>query len=228
MVSCSRGDDREQADPCQREVELRRYRDVTGARRLATMTPGLTPPLTTAVLLAALEPGAPRARIEAALVLLGLRAEAVDRAADVGLVGQTADRLEIVDRRIARVVVHEATERERRLAHLALACARAHSMVGSDGQSAFDALCIAIDGTCSPTQAPAPGDAAATDDLTPRERHVAELAATGRPTREIAAAAYLSQKTVEYHLTRVYRKLGVRSKSELVFALAGGLVQTGH
>ena len=50
---------------------------------------------------------------------------------------------------------------------------------------------------------------------------MAELAASGLPTREIAAASYLSQKTVEYHLTRVYRKLGVRSKSELVFALAG-------
>ena len=189
------------------------------------MTPGLTPPLTTAVLLAALEPGAPRARIEAALVLLGLRAEAVDQAADAGLVGQTADRLEIMDRRLARVVVHQATERERRVAHLALACARAHSMVG---RSAFDALCIAIDGISPSRQPPTPEGAAPTDDLTPRERWVAELAATGRPTREIAAAAYLSQKTVEYHLTRVYRKLGVRSKSELVFALAGGLVQTGH
>ena len=57
---------------------------------------------------------------------------------------------------------------------------------------------------------------------------IAELAATGLPARDIAAAAYLSQKTVEYHLTRVYRKLGVRSKSELVFAFGGGLAQLGH
>jgi DNA-binding CsgD family transcriptional regulator len=57
---------------------------------------------------------------------------------------------------------------------------------------------------------------------------VAQLAASGLPTREIASASYLSPKTVEYHLTRVYRKLGVRSKAELVFALAGGPVMTGH
>ena len=56
--------------------------------------------------------------------------------------------------------------------------------------------------------------------LTPQERQIAEIAATGAPTREIAAAVFLSPKTVEHHLTRVYRTVGVRSKSELAALLA--------
>ena len=51
--------------------------------------------------------------------------------------------------------------------------------------------------------------------LTATERRVAELAATGQSTREVADAAFLSPKTVENMLTSVYRKLGVRSRAEL-------------
>lgn len=53
------------------------------------------------------------------------------------------------------------------------------------------------------------------DDLSRGERSVAELAAEGRTNREIAAELYLSPKTVEAVLTHVYRKLGVRSRTEL-------------
>ncbi|HZN84348.1 MAG TPA: AAA family ATPase [Mycobacterium sp.] len=52
-------------------------------------------------------------------------------------------------------------------------------------------------------------------DLTPSEQRVAELAAEGLSNREIAAAVYVSAKTVESVLTRVYRKLGVRSRAML-------------
>ncbi len=52
-------------------------------------------------------------------------------------------------------------------------------------------------------------------DLTDAERRVAALAAAGRTNPEIAAEVYLSAKTVEAHLSRVYRKLGVRSRAEL-------------
>jgi DNA-binding NarL/FixJ family response regulator len=44
---------------------------------------------------------------------------------------------------------------------------------------------------------------------------VAELAAEGRRNKEIAAAMYVTVATVEAHLSRVYRKLGVRSRAEL-------------
>jgi DNA-binding CsgD family transcriptional regulator/tetratricopeptide (TPR) repeat protein len=51
--------------------------------------------------------------------------------------------------------------------------------------------------------------------LTVGERSVADLAAAGATNREISAQLFLSPKTVEAVLTRVYRKLGVRSRTEL-------------
>jgi DNA-binding CsgD family transcriptional regulator len=51
--------------------------------------------------------------------------------------------------------------------------------------------------------------------LTPSERRVAELAATGMTNREVAAALFISPKTVEANLARIYRKLGIRSRAEL-------------
>lgn len=53
------------------------------------------------------------------------------------------------------------------------------------------------------------------DRLTASEQRVAELAATGATIREIAAALFISQKTVESNLSRIYRKLGIRSRAEL-------------
>jgi ATP/maltotriose-dependent transcriptional regulator MalT len=54
------------------------------------------------------------------------------------------------------------------------------------------------------------GRAPASGGLTETERRVAELAALGRTNREIAAALFMGVSTVEAHLSRVYRKLGVR------------------
>jgi DNA-binding CsgD family transcriptional regulator len=55
--------------------------------------------------------------------------------------------------------------------------------------------------------------------LTPSERQVVELAATGRSNQEIAQALYVTTKTVEAHLTRAYRKLGITSRASLAEAL---------
>ena len=52
-------------------------------------------------------------------------------------------------------------------------------------------------------------------DLTPQEQAVTELVAGGASNKEAAGELFLSVKTVQYHLTRVYAKLGVRSRSEL-------------
>ncbi|MBC3981847.1 AAA family ATPase [Streptomyces sp. AC536] len=52
--------------------------------------------------------------------------------------------------------------------------------------------------------------------LTPAEHRVAELVGDGATNREIAGRLFLSAKTVESTLTRVYRKLGVRSRAELI------------
>ena len=51
--------------------------------------------------------------------------------------------------------------------------------------------------------------------LTPQEARVADLAVTGATVKEIALAMYLSPRTVESHLTHIYRKVGVSSKAEL-------------
>jgi len=51
--------------------------------------------------------------------------------------------------------------------------------------------------------------------LTATEQRVAELVAAGHTNPEIAAALFMGQRTVEAHLSRVYRKLGVRSRTEL-------------
>ncbi|MCR6487413.1 LuxR C-terminal-related transcriptional regulator [Amycolatopsis sp. OK19-0408] len=52
--------------------------------------------------------------------------------------------------------------------------------------------------------------------LTPQEEAVTRLVARGMSNKEVAAELFLSGKTVQYHLTRVYAKLGVRSRTELV------------
>ena len=57
--------------------------------------------------------------------------------------------------------------------------------------------------------------------LTPAELRVALLAADGLSTKEICAQLYLSTNTVEFHLGRVYRKLGVRGRTELARRLPG-------
>ena len=62
----------------------------------------------------------------------------------------------------------------------------------------------------------------ASDELTDTERQAAELATTGLRNREIADRMFLSVKTVEAVLGRVYRKLGIRSRAELARTLAEG------
>jgi len=56
---------------------------------------------------------------------------------------------------------------------------------------------------------------ASTGGLTAAERRVAELAASGLTNSDVGAALYISPKTVEVHLSRIYRKLGIRSRAEL-------------
>jgi DNA-binding NarL/FixJ family response regulator len=59
----------------------------------------------------------------------------------------------------------------------------------------------------------------AAEQLTPHELQIAVLVAQGMTNREAAAALFLSPKTIEYHLSNAYRKLGIRSRAELVRAV---------
>ncbi|HEY0949753.1 helix-turn-helix transcriptional regulator, partial [Nocardioides sp.] len=70
----------------------------------------------------------------------------------------------------------------------------------------------------------APGPVTATDDpllgrLTDTEARIARLVCQGASNREVAERLYLSVKTVEATLTRIYRKLDVRSRTQLVTLL---------
>jgi DNA-binding NarL/FixJ family response regulator len=51
--------------------------------------------------------------------------------------------------------------------------------------------------------------------LTPSEQRVAELAASGMTNKDVATALFISPKTVEANLGRIYRKLGIKSRAEL-------------
>jgi DNA-binding CsgD family transcriptional regulator len=60
------------------------------------------------------------------------------------------------------------------------------------------------------------------DELSPQEIRVAVAVAAGATNREVAAKLYLSPKTIEFHLGRVYRKLGIHSRTELATLVAKG------
>jgi DNA-binding CsgD family transcriptional regulator/tetratricopeptide (TPR) repeat protein len=57
------------------------------------------------------------------------------------------------------------------------------------------------------------------ESLTPSERRVADLAAQGLTTRQVAQALFVTPKTVEYHLRHTYQKLDISSRTELTEAL---------
>jgi DNA-binding CsgD family transcriptional regulator len=103
--------------------------------------------------------------------------------------------------------------------------ARAGSVLGRAWQLAADcgatALCEEIlPGRADRAPARRSRSVVPTGGLTESERRVAAAAALGHTNREIAARLYVTVSTVEQHLTRVYRKLGISRRSELPLDLS--------
>ncbi len=61
-------------------------------------------------------------------------------------------------------------------------------------------------------------------DLTPREKEVLKLVLAGRTNKSIAATISISEKTVEFHLDRIYTKIGMRTRMQAgVWAIQQGI-----
>ena len=108
----------------------------------------------------------------------------------------------------------------------ALARARHHPEAGTkEGLGAREAIQAALDGfeelgaatwvEKARSELGRIGGRTREEGLTPAEHRVAALVAEGRTNREVAAALFVAERTVASHLSHVYAKLGVRSRTEL-------------
>jgi DNA-binding CsgD family transcriptional regulator len=96
------------------------------------------------------------------------------------------------------------------------AAASLYRETGRDASArAAAARAAALLARCEGARTPALALAGPVEELTAREREIATLAARGASNREIAARLVVSVRTVENHLQRAYRKLGVRNRGEL-------------
>jgi DNA-binding CsgD family transcriptional regulator len=124
--------------------------------------------------------------------------------------GKTQLRIELAR---SQLLYGEWLRRERRLLDARVELRAALRLFREFGVEAFgDRARIELEATGERIR---PRAAASEAQLTPQESQVARLAAQGLTNREIAARLFIGQSTVEYHLVKVFRKLDVRTRTQL-------------
>jgi DNA-binding CsgD family transcriptional regulator len=144
-----------------------------------------------------------------ALVSTGEAAEELYRAA-IHALERTGVRVELAR---ARLLYGEWLRRERRRIDARAQLRAAHELFSEFGMEAFAERARAeLSATGEHTRK---RTFETRDDLTPQESNISRLVADGATNREIAAQLFISSSTVDYHLQKVFRKLGVRSRTQL-------------
>jgi DNA-binding CsgD family transcriptional regulator len=144
-----------------------------------------------------------------ALISEGPAAEALYRSA-IERLEPTTLRLDLAR---TRLLYGEWLRRERRNLDAREQLSAAHHMFGDFGIDGFaERARIELRAVGGRTRKPALSD---TEALTPQEAQISRLVADGMTNLEIAGQLFLSPSTVEYHLHKVFRKLGVKSRTQL-------------
>jgi DNA-binding CsgD family transcriptional regulator len=125
--------------------------------------------------------------------------------------GRTRMRVELAR---THLLYGESLRRERRLGDARTQLHIAHDMLDTMGMEAFAERArrelLATGETARKRTRAATGA-----QLTPQEEQIARLAAEGLTNPEISARLFISAKTVQYHLSKVFTKLGISSRSQL-------------
>ena len=139
----------------------------------------------------------------------GFYRESVER------LGRTRVRAELAR---SHLLYGEWLRRERRRAEAREQLRTAHRMLEEMGMEAFAERArreLRATGETAPRTVPAARAAGASAALTPQETQVARLAREGVSNPEIGARLFISPRTAQYHLSHVFAKLGITSRSQL-------------
>jgi DNA-binding CsgD family transcriptional regulator len=129
--------------------------------------------------------------------------------------GRTRQRTDLAR---AHLLYGEWLRRQRRRSDSRAELATAEQMFAMMGMSAFAGRAARELRTAGETSR-RPADSRKDSQLTPQEAHVARLAAEGLSNQEIATRLFISRHTVQYHLRKVFAKLGISSRAQLDWLL---------
>jgi DNA-binding NarL/FixJ family response regulator len=147
-----------------------------------------------------------------------------DAAAAAAVAADAAEAHLPIEAAEARLIAAEIAVRQNSIVQARDWVDEAASMLHRCGVRLWDLRIRAVGDACSASVAKAkqvaPPDPAV-DALSTAERRVADAVASGATNREVAATLFLSVKTVDFHLQQIYRKLEIRSRTELAVRLSG-------